>query len=119
MDREPAQSPASQRHRVALGWRSCHCARMGSFPKMSCDQAELVKLRCDQGFQDREKELHSWAGKSHVASPNTTLGQVLECEYKLGNNMCKGLESEFSLLCLHSISATCWACSLARGTGTF
>lgn len=68
------QSATDLGHRVALGKRSCHSYKVGGFPKGG------------QCFQDREKELCAWVGKSQVISPNTTLGQMLEFEHKLGSN---------------------------------
>lgn len=42
--------------------------------------------KAGQCFQDRKKELYTWVGKGQVISPNTTLGQMLEFEHKLGSN---------------------------------
>lgn len=60
------QNATNLRCRVASGQRGCHSDRVGGFPKGG---------PC---FQDREKELYIWVGKSRVISLNTTLGQMLE-----------------------------------------
>lgn len=96
------------------GWRNCSSARAVSQRCAEARNCGVTKVSLREG-----RSCTAGLGRAELFSPNTTLGQMRECEHKLCSSCCPSvMESLFSILCLHTNPEPHWGCSPPHGTRT-